>query len=182
MLQRKGVFQWACILFLLCSCAKPMNIKSEYDPMVRFSNFKTYDFAPGQVIDVPDKRVHNEFLDSKLRSAVEKRMAKKKFEKVSSAVPDLWVDYNAVLEKGQKIRKRLSLDIRDLGTEGGEVKRYRTHFDEGTLILTMIDPKTSRTIWRGTAQAQVTFDVTWEEREKRINRAVQKILKEFPPH
>lgn len=54
-------------------------------------------------------------------------------------------------------------------------------YEEGSLILDFVDPKTKNLIWRGSGKAQVDSAMTPESRDKLINEAVAKILKNFPP-
>jgi len=178
----KKLYHWLGLgLLFVLACGTPkMKIVSDYDPMVDFSQYKTYAFAPGQKVNIKDKAVHNEFVDSRIRKAVEEQMAAKKFQKATSAYPDVWVDYQAILKKGEKVRKVLSLDMRDLG-EANEFRTYTVQYHKGTLILAILNPKTSKPIFKGSAQAKIDMEVDWPVREKRIHRAVKEILKDFPP-
>jgi hypothetical protein len=70
--------------------------------------------------------------------------------------------------------------MRDLG-EGNEFKTYTEEYHKGTLILAILNPKTSKPVYRGSAQAKIDMDVDWSAKEKRITRAVEGILAGFPP-
>jgi len=173
----------AATLALTGACSKShsrMKIKSDYDPLANFSKLTTYKFVPSQTIQAEDKRVYKKFVDLRIRRAVEDQMINKNFLKVSSGKPDFWITYHAVLGSREKISKHLSLDIRDLG-DAQEFTEHVQNIDEGSLFLAIVDPKTTKPIWWGSAQADINLDVGWDEKEKRINKAVQKILKEFPP-
>ena len=54
-------------------------------------------------------------------------------------------------------------------------------YEEGTLILDIIDPETSALIWRGYAQAHVDLLSSQEEKTERICQAVRMMLELFPP-
>ena len=54
-------------------------------------------------------------------------------------------------------------------------------YTEGSLILDIVDARTNHALWRGTATARLIEKVKPEERERRINEAVQELLKKFPP-
>jgi len=51
----------------------------------------------------------------------------------------------------------------------------------GTLVLDVIDARTNRLIWRGTAQGKVEENATPEKRDRNIRRVARKIVSEFPP-
>ena len=65
------------------------------------------------------------------------------------------------------------------GMGGGGVSTI--NYQEGTLILDFINPKTKKLIWRGVGKKVVSQKATPEKREKGINDAVEKILNQFPP-
>ena len=54
-------------------------------------------------------------------------------------------------------------------------------FDQGLLVLDIVDPQTKKLIWRGTAKDAV--DLSWSQQRKtaKISEAVQKMLSRFPP-
>jgi hypothetical protein len=54
-------------------------------------------------------------------------------------------------------------------------------YDEGTLLIDFIDPKTRTMIWRGTASAVVNPDSSGEKKEELVREAVAKIMEQFPP-
>jgi hypothetical protein len=54
-------------------------------------------------------------------------------------------------------------------------------YEEGSLILDFVDPKSKNLIWRGSVKAQIDRATTPKSRDKLINEAVTKILKNFPP-
>jgi hypothetical protein len=58
---------------------------------------------------------------------------------------------------------------------------YVDQYEQGTLILDVIDAGSNKLIWRGSAAARVVDDKTPEERTRRVNEAVEKILERFPP-
>jgi hypothetical protein len=58
----------------------------------------------------------------------------------------------------------------------------RVHdFDQGLLVLDIVDGDTNELMWRGTAKDAV--DLSWSQQKKtaKITEAVQKMLSQFPP-
>jgi hypothetical protein len=64
--------------------------------------------------------------------------------------------------------------------QGQEVKT--TQYEQGTLMLDILDSTSKQLIWRGTAQAEIYPNQSPKDREKTINKAVGKILSDFPPN
>ena len=58
---------------------------------------------------------------------------------------------------------------------------YVENYDQGTLVLDIVDGRSNELVWRGTAQARIDPSNSPEERQRRINEAVRKILDRFPP-
>ena len=54
-------------------------------------------------------------------------------------------------------------------------------YDEGTLLLDIVDSMTWKPVWRGSAQAEVNLDADPEKKQERIDEAVRRILERFPP-
>ena len=55
------------------------------------------------------------------------------------------------------------------------------YYQEGSLILDFIDPRTKELIWRGVGTKVLSKNPTPEKSEEEIKEAVQKILEEYPP-
>ena len=64
---------------------------------------------------------------------------------------------------------------------GGGVTTHVDRYDEGTLILDIIAPDGKTLLWRGTATAQIDESAKPKKREAKINEAVGRMLKRFPP-
>lgn len=62
---------------------------------------------------------------------------------------------------------------------GHDIDVYQ--YEEGTLVLDVIDPAKSELIWRGSASKAVDRSWTPEERDKEVREAVRALLDEFPP-
>ncbi|MBK9099251.1 MAG: DUF4136 domain-containing protein [bacterium] len=63
------------------------------------------------------------------------------------------------------------------GTGGVDVTQY----DEGTLVIDIIDMAEQKLVWRGIGSGAMEQSPTVEERTENINNAVNKILAQFPP-
>jgi hypothetical protein len=62
-----------------------------------------------------------------------------------------------------------------------QTKTYVNEWEEGTLIIDIIDPRKNELMWRGTGTALIDENVSAEEDQEGLNDAVAKILKAFPP-
>jgi hypothetical protein len=54
-------------------------------------------------------------------------------------------------------------------------------YDEGTLLIDVLEPGSQRLLWRGVGRAEVHRISDPAKREERLREAVAKILERFPP-
>jgi hypothetical protein len=59
--------------------------------------------------------------------------------------------------------------------------RGRTHGLHGTLVLDMYDPGTKQLVWTGNATKTLDPSGNQEKNMKNLNKAMQKLLKNYPP-
>ena len=53
-------------------------------------------------------------------------------------------------------------------------------FEQGTLVLDVVDPKQKAVIWRGIAETEARRDLTPDQRRVRLGKAIQEIVKKLP--
>jgi hypothetical protein len=68
-----------------------------------------------------------------------------------------------------------------LGSWPGASDVRLSRYEEGTLMLDVIDNASNELVWRGAAQARIDPNRSPQERTELINRAVREILDRFPP-
>ena len=51
----------------------------------------------------------------------------------------------------------------------------------GTLVLDMYDPAKKQLVWRGTASKTLDANAKPEKRQKNLQKATAKLLKNYPP-
>jgi hypothetical protein len=51
----------------------------------------------------------------------------------------------------------------------------------GTLVLDMYDPSTKKLVWTGRATKTLDPGNSQEKKQKNLDKAMQKLLKNFPP-
>lgn len=175
------------LLAVLCGC-NTMHISSDYDPSTDFSKFRSFAWAPMSP-DLPDDPLINKTqLDSQIRNATENQLSAFGFVKESSNQPDFLIVYHAAIDKGIDVVELDNFYLSDPpnryhhGWSSGRGQTYVFEYDLGTLILDFLDPKTKKIIWRGSVQAEVNRTALPQERETRINVAIQKMLEKFPIH
>ena len=167
-----------CLMAITISCSPIYSVKYDYDTKTDFASLKTYDWLP-----IPAKADIDRLNVERIKNAVNSQMEAKGVRKAADN-PDFLIASH--VGKKEKVR------VADWGYGYGTHGRYWGgyggprgvdvyKYEEGSLILDFVDAKSKKLIWRGSAKAQISADMTPEKREKLIAEAVQKILEKFPP-
>ena len=138
-------------------------VSTDYDPTADFSAYKTYSWAPyadGQIPGPSDKR---------LMTAINTEMQAKGYELVEEQA-DMILQYNAA------IQDKIYVDSMRYGYAWGTTDVYQ--YEQGTLVLNIIDHEKKEIVWVGTAKAAVDSS---SPNEDKVNSAVKQMLAKFPP-
>ncbi|GLS83643.1 DUF4136 domain-containing protein [Paraferrimonas haliotis] len=179
----------AAFALVLAACST-VTTEFDYNPEVDFSQYKTYAWVDNSSEDEQADAYHMEGLtDQRIRRAVDEQLSAKGFTKVAVEDADLMVNYLTKLEK------KVNVDTFHSnygyhpfydpfwGYHGGPSRtetRVR-EYQQGTLILDLIDNESDKLVWRGALADTVKQKSTPAERETAINEAVTKILQSYPP-
>jgi hypothetical protein len=170
-----------------------MEISYDFDPKANFSGLKTYAWIKKAQKLTGDPRIDgNTILATRIHDAVDAGLAARGFKKATSD-PDFLVAYHVSLDKRQSVQTLnnyygygpgwgygYGASYRPGGWAGAP-ESYVYEYEEGTLILDIVDAKNKELIWRGSAQDEVHFKSTPEKAQAQINEAVDKMLEKFPP-
>ena len=168
------------LLVALSGCAS-IAVNQDYNPRTDFGSYHTFRWAPEPQNPTGDARIdNNPLLDSRIRSAVERHLTAKGFQKRDGSNADLLVAYQVAISD--------ETDISTLSTYYGyrrtgiivQDTRIR-EYEQGTLILDLVDASRNELVWRGTAQSEIRSDMSPQDREARIDEAVRTILAQYPP-
>lgn len=183
------------VLALLAGVAgcSTMEINYDYDPQADFAGLKTYDWLDEPQKPTGDPRIDgNTILESRIHEAVDSVLAARGFTKVTSN-PDFLVAYHVSLDRRRSIQTLNSYYgygpgwgygygvTHRPGYWGGAPGTYVYEYEEGTLLLDIVNPENKELMWRGSAQDEVSFKSEPEKYQAQINEAVRKMLEKFPP-
>ncbi|MGE3489038.1 MAG: DUF4136 domain-containing protein, partial [Vicinamibacterales bacterium] len=128
----------------LAGCAS-MNVSSHIERGVNFAEYVTYDWGPPDNLPVGDPRLdNNPFFNDYLQGAVEKKLAAKGFERAAGKEADLLIHYHA------SVNQRLDVYRADqqYGYCYGDCEPQVVDFEQGTLVIDIVDAKTKKVVWR----------------------------------
>ena len=161
----------------IAGCAT-MNVSSHIERNVVFSEYVTYDWGPPDNLPVGDPRLdNNPFFNDYLQGAIEKKMAAKGFERAVTGQPDLLIHYHASVNQ--------KLDVYEVdnryGYCYGNCQPQIADFELGTLVIDVVDAKTSKVVWRGWAQDTMNGVIDNQERlDKQVDEGVAKMMLLLP--
>lgn len=181
----RGLLAVLLIAVSVCALAKTQ-IGSSYDPKAPYASLKAYTWAPHEMQDAATASFDQEFVQTHVRAAVNEQLAAKGLQKRSSN-PDFLIHWTAFTGAALAVSRSIRTPDGALGgfqsdvTVGPLPRAEVTDVNMGTLILTFVDAKTQKVIWRGFAQEAVNFE--WSDKKKigKINQVVRKMLDRFPP-
>jgi hypothetical protein len=163
---------------ILSGCAS-INSGADFAVGARMDQYQTFAWGGGDTLPAGDPRLENNpFFDARVRAAVELEMAAKGLRRVSAS-PDLLVHYHA------SVRQRVDVikldEARGYSSPELRASERVVEFDEGTLIVDVLEPKGKVVVWRGWAQTDVSGLLTDPRAmEKRINSSIKLMMKRFP--
>lgn len=174
---RTGRFAAVALLALVATGCVTMNVASHLDRNANFAQYKTWDWGPADSLPTGDPRLdNNPFFKDYLEGAVEKQMAAHGFARAAAgATPDLQVHYHANINHRFEVN---GVD-RELGYYDSNVQVIE--YEQGTLVVDVVDMASNQVVWRGWAQDSVQGVIDNQARmQKQIDEAVTKMWRLFP--
>ncbi|HEX5135622.1 MAG TPA: DUF4136 domain-containing protein [Planctomycetota bacterium] len=160
-------------LALLAACSS-VSTNYDYDMSYDFSKLRTYRWA-----DIPSKADADPLVVQRVGSAVEAELKAKGYA-MAEGTPDFLV--------ANYVGKHTKIQVNDWGYGYGPHGRWYGgggldvyEYEQGSLIVDVVDATTRQLVWRGTATAIVDPSSTPEEKTERIKEAVAKMFEDFPP-
>lgn len=174
----------------LSGCQSPQ-AAVDFDANADFSSLRTYMWQDGDPLDVGETDLDAALIDRLIRTSVDANLKDKGYELLSDGPVDFWVVYDASVHKEMQVRHNMNTVSygRGIGQSHWNMPSNLRSvsetdvivYDEGTVILYMIDPDTTIPLWRSVYQAMVHRSLTTEQRRERIDKAIGLMLDSFPP-
>jgi Domain of unknown function (DUF4136) len=186
---RLAVFALGSAALLAIACAG-IRVRTDYDPAIDFAPLQTFRW-----IDPPlreeartepgaDPFTHNTLIDKRVREDVEAWLTSHGYRAASASdEPDFLVRYEVVAQEVTRDSPVfITGGVGRYGYDGyagsGVGYAHSTTYQEGTLILDVIDPSTRQITWRGWGTSPGR-DAHMEP--DRLRETVAAILGRFPP-
>jgi hypothetical protein len=135
-----------------------MHIETQHADDVDFSKYKTWNWLPPATRET-DPRLADPLVVARIRGAIENQLVAQGFRKDPTSPDSMYDRYDQ-----------------------NWTYQYTSEWQQGTLLIDILDAQTKELVWRGSAQAELTMNASDEEKDKRVDEAVRKMLKDFPPN
>jgi uncharacterized protein DUF4136 len=163
---------------LAATQARAVSVKENFNKETDFSKYKTFTLKPGTL-------AKNPFAQQRIEKAIIAQLTEKGLTQGGEGA-------DLILYTHAKISVEKALDVSSFGYGGyygwggwggdfGSTSVNVVDVPMGTLMVDMVDGSSKEMVWRGIAQGTVPTSSTSEESEKRINKAVAKLFRNFPP-
>ncbi|MCL7963359.1 MAG: DUF4136 domain-containing protein [marine benthic group bacterium] len=170
---------------------------SDFDPAKadEIRAYETWDWAPFEGekagdIRSNDRLVDDPMTDRRIRSSVEAKLAEKGLRRTEGGSPDFRIGYHVSIDGRMDVTYINSYYGYGWGGYWGPYgpsfgMGYSTpsvrQYNEGTLILDIVDGSSNELVWRGVVSGEVHEKRDAQERQEAIDRAIGEALKDFPP-
>ena len=176
--------RWILLLGLAaCVACSTIRVSTDYDPEADFGSLSSYAWLEEKSGVQGDREGVNSLLDRRAREAVADELQAKGLEAAARGSADVLVVYHLSAEQ------KLDIDTinSNYGSGPGRWNRVGNsqtvvrEYQEGTLVIDLVDASSKDLIWRGTGQTRLREYSDPEQREERLRSAVKQILADFPP-
>jgi hypothetical protein len=168
---------------LVAAGCSTISVNHDFDTEADFTTYKTYAWLQEPVTAVGNAaaaKQQNTLLDKRIRSAVEAELQAKGMT-VDTGNPDVLLVYHTGVDS--------KINVTDWGYTyptryGGwygdrDVDVYQ--YEEGTLIVDLIDAKADQLVWRGTATKTLEDNPSPERVEQNMREVVGRMFADYPP-
>jgi hypothetical protein len=166
------------LLMFLASCSS-LSVRYDYDREADFRKYGTYAWSEQEVPG--DDLVRNPLIQKRVHSAVDESLASKGYTLSEFDQADFIVVVHAGIKERMRVQDwgRYGWYHPWWGPYGGRVDV--SYYEEGTLVIDIVDAKKKELVWRGTGTGIVKRYARPEKIQKDIDQDVTRILAAFPP-
>lgn len=162
-------------IVLLCAPVLAQTVKYNAMPGTDFSKFKTYKWVTIEGRAYPDQIV-----DQQIKQAIDAQLVTKGLTKTDSDDADLYVGYQVSVSQ-EKEWNAYNTGGASWRWGGGTATATSSTINVGTLGFDVYDRANKQLIWRGSATKTLNPPKEPEKRQKNLEKAVAKLLQDFPP-
>lgn len=182
----------SALTVILASCASNdmQTTGTSYVPAASIAIHDTYNWSPKRTLTLRDPSLNTDSIKGWIDQAVDEELRSKGYIKTSGGgTSDLVVTYAAgsrTIPGSREYTARGEWSGSRLDEEGGvgvilaPSRTLSTDYEEGRLNLDIIDRKSGKTVYRGSATIEMLKQPSPDKSISRINRMAKAMLRDFP--
>src|SRR5580704_12258323 len=164
----------ALVLALVaCTLTLAQDVSTNAMPGTDFSKYHTYKWVTIEGATQP-----NQILDAQIKQSIDSQLAAKGLTKTDGDKADLFIGYQASIDQEKQWN---AYGTGGLRWGGGMGNATSSKISVGTLVLDMYDPANKQLVWTGRVTKTLDPNANQEKKQKNLDKAMQKLLKNFPP-
>ena len=155
-----------------------------FDPNFDFSQLKTFSMLGGEI----DAEIKNPLLKKHIDRSIKNYLIQKGYQMVETGNADFSVSWFGAIDKKIHSETIRNYSNRYYNTRGsnysswrGYDSTYNVEYEEGTLIINIIDGKKRELIWRGKGKKYIGDKAAGNNISEKVNDSVTRIMSTFPP-
>jgi hypothetical protein len=168
----------------MCGMAVAQDVRYNFDKSADFTAFKTYKWVTAK-----DAQKVDDLKDKQIKESVNNELSKKGLTLTDADTADLYIAYQpGVGSEKQFTSYNSGWDYGPgwnrggwYGGGGGMTTGQTSTIYTGQLALDMYSSKNHDLVWRGVVSKTLDPKAKPEKQQKNLNKAVAKLLKNFPP-
>jgi Domain of unknown function (DUF4136) len=162
------------LALLVGSLAPAQDVTTNSMPGVDFSKYHTYKWVTIEGATYP-----NQIVDAQIKQSIDSQLASKGLTKVDGDKADLYIGYQVSISS-EKQWNAYGMGG-GLRWGGGMATAQQSTISTGTLALDMYDPSNKQLVWTGRATKTLDAGANQSKKQKNLDNAMKKLLKNFPP-
>jgi len=165
------------VMALAATGCVTMSVSSHLERGANFATYRTWDWGVADALPVGDPRLdNNSIFKDHLEGALEKALAGRRLQRAGPGTSaDILVHYHA------SVNQRFQVNESEGNCQGADCRPGVIDYEQGTLVIDMMDAKTNKLLWRGWAQDSVQGVIDNQDRmDKKIDEAVTKMMAQLP--
>jgi hypothetical protein len=174
-IHNRAVHAGMVVTFTLLACGLMLaqDVTTNSMPGVSFSKYHTYKWVPIEGAAAP-----NQIVDAQIKQSVDTQLATKGLTKTDSDNADLDIGYQTAVNQEKQWNAYGTGGVR---WGGGMGTATQSTIAIGTLVLDMYDPSTKQLVWQGRVTKTLDPGANQQKKQKNLDKAMQKLLKNYPP-
>ncbi|RZA05962.1 MAG: DUF4136 domain-containing protein [Moraxellaceae bacterium] len=187
---KAGLLSVLLAIVCLSGCATKPYVATDYEATYNFAALKSFSVKSAKQ-DTKENILISPFTLSHIHTLVNSELSRRYQAVSETASPDFYVTYHVVME--EKLEPSAYDQMYGFGFWGRGYRYpssmfYRPALDggvrvynQGSLIIDMVDAKTQQPIWRGVSEKRLNKGLSPQKQREILTGAVLEVLAQFPP-